>query len=113
MDRVISTARCYAEPNLQAALGGAPVSAVVPPRPDKSEGVGITAAIVIMLLAFGSVMSVGLPSALRFSAFGIGYAMVALISILVVLQELPSRCLVCIRQSRWRQRRCGRRIAML
>src|SRR5277367_20063 len=45
---VIATARSYAAPGLQVALGGAPVSAVVSPSPDPSEGIGIGAAIVIM-----------------------------------------------------------------
>jgi RND superfamily putative drug exporter len=58
---VIATAESYAGPGLQVALGGPPISAVVSPSPGSSEGIGISAAIVIMLLAFGSVVAMGLP----------------------------------------------------
>ena len=43
------------------AVGGAPADNVVSAAPGSSEGIGITAAIMIMLLAFGSVVAMGLP----------------------------------------------------
>ncbi len=61
IQRVIDKAESYAEPDLQVALGGPPISAVVSPSPGSSEGIGISAAIIIMLLAFGSVVAMGLP----------------------------------------------------
>ena len=56
---VIAKAQSYAEPGLQVALDGTPISTVVSPAPGSSEGIGISAAIIIMLLAFGSVVEIG------------------------------------------------------
>jgi putative drug exporter of the RND superfamily len=81
---VIATARSYAAPGLQVALGGAPVSAVVSPSPGPSEGIGIGAAIVIMLVAFGSVVAMGLPILTALAGVGAGYGVVALISHLLI-----------------------------
>ena len=81
---VIARARSYAEPGLQVALGGSPISAVVSPSPGSSEGIGVGAAIVIMLLAFGSVVAMGLPILTALAGVGAGYAVVALVSHLLI-----------------------------
>jgi putative drug exporter of the RND superfamily len=81
---VIATARSYAAPGLQVALGGAPVSAVVSPSPGPSEGIGIGAAVVIMLVAFGSVVAMGLPILAALAGVGAGYGVVALVSHLLI-----------------------------
>jgi RND superfamily putative drug exporter len=81
---VIDKAESYAEPGLQVALGGPPISAVVSPSPGSSEGIGITAAIIIMLLAFGSVVAMGLPILTALVGIGAGYGVVALISHLLI-----------------------------
>jgi RND superfamily putative drug exporter len=81
---VIATARSYAEPGLRVALDGAPISTVVSPTPGSSEGIGISAAIVIMLLAFGSVVAMGLPVVTALAGVGVGYGVVALISRLLI-----------------------------
>jgi RND superfamily putative drug exporter len=81
---VIAKARSYAEPGLQVALGGAPISTVVGPSPGSSEGIGITAAIVIMLLAFGSVVAMGLPIITALVGVAAGYGVVALVSHLLI-----------------------------
>jgi putative drug exporter of the RND superfamily len=81
---VIAKARSFAEPGLQVALGGAPISAVVSPSPGSSEGIGIGAAVVIMLLAFGSVVAMGLPILTALAGVGIGYGVVALVSHLLI-----------------------------
>ena len=81
---MIAKARSYAGPGLQVALGGAPISAVVSPSPGSSEGIGISAAIVIMLLAFGSVVAMGLPILTALAGVGVGFGVVALISHLLI-----------------------------
>ncbi len=78
--RVIDTARSYARPGFEVALGGAPISNVESPSPGSSEGLGITAAIIIMLVAFGSVVAMGLPILTALVGVGIGYAVVDLVS---------------------------------
>ncbi len=82
--RVIDKAQSFAEPGLQVALGGPPISAVVSPSPGSSEGIGISAAIIIMLLAFGSVVAMGLPILTALVGIGAGYGVVALISHLLI-----------------------------
>ena len=72
------------QPDLQVALGGPPISAVVSPSPGSSEGFGITAAIIIMLLAFGSVVAMGLPIITALVGIGVGFGVVALISHLLI-----------------------------
>jgi RND superfamily putative drug exporter len=81
---VIAKAESYAEPGLQVALGGPPISAVVSPSTGSSQGIGIGAAIVIMLVAFGSVVAMGLPILTALAGVGAGYAVVALISHLLI-----------------------------
>jgi RND superfamily putative drug exporter len=78
--RVIAEAQSFAGPGLEVALGGPPISAVVSPSPGPSEGIGISAAIVIMLLAFGSVVAMGLPIMTALIGIGAGFGIVALIS---------------------------------
>ena len=84
VQRVIATAQSFAGPGFQVALGGPPISAVVTPSPGPSEAFGITAAIVIMLLAFGSVVAMGLPILTALVGVGVGYGIVALISRLLI-----------------------------
>jgi RND superfamily putative drug exporter len=84
VNRVIDKAQSYAEPGLQVALGGPPISAVVSPSPGSSEGIGVGAAIIIMLLAFGSVVAMGLPIITALVGIGAGYGVVALISQLLI-----------------------------
>jgi len=81
---VIAKAESYAEPGLQVALGGPPISAVVFALPGSAEGIGISAAMVIMLVAFGSVVAMGLPILTALAGVGAGYAVVALISHLLI-----------------------------
>jgi RND superfamily putative drug exporter len=80
ISRVIDKAQSSAEPGLQVALGGPPISVVVSPSPGSSEGIGVGAAIIIMLLAFGSVVAMGLPIITALVGIGAGYGVVALIS---------------------------------
>jgi putative drug exporter of the RND superfamily len=73
---VIHTALGFARPGLQVAVGGAPADNVVSAAPGSSEGIGITAAIVIMLLAFGSVVAMGLPLLIALTGVGLGFGIV-------------------------------------
>jgi putative drug exporter of the RND superfamily len=73
---VIHTALRFARPGLQVAVGGTPADNVVSAAPGSSEGIGITAAIVIMLLAFGSVVAMGLPLLIALTGVGLGFGIV-------------------------------------
>jgi len=61
IQRVITQARRAAQPGLTVAVGGAPVEKVEKPAFGKSEALGILAAVLILLLAFGSVIAMLLP----------------------------------------------------
>ena len=57
-----------------------PISAAATAAPGPSEGIGITAAILIMLLAFGSVVAMGLPVITALAGLGIGVALLELLT---------------------------------
>ena len=77
---VIRTAQAAAHQGFQVELGGAPISAAATAAPGPSEGIGITAAILIMLLAFGSVVAMGLPVITALAGLGIGVALLELLT---------------------------------
>ena len=68
-----------------AQLGGPPIAAVANVSPGSSEAFGILAAIVIMLLAFGSVVAMGLPILVALLGVGIGFGLVSLLSRLITV----------------------------
>ena len=76
VSRVVTVARSFARPDLEVAVGGAPVENVVSAAPGSSEGFGITAAMIIMLLAFGSVVAMGLPILTALVGVGLGFGVV-------------------------------------
>ncbi|MGK5555240.1 MMPL family transporter [Actinomadura kijaniata] len=60
-------------------LGGAAVTAAETPGGGPSEGVGVLAAVVILLVAFGSVLAMGLPILTALLAIGSGLALIMLL----------------------------------
>jgi RND superfamily putative drug exporter len=61
IQNVITQARSAAGPGFAVQVGGAPVEKVEKPQFGKSEALGILAAVLILLLAFGSVIAMLLP----------------------------------------------------
>jgi RND superfamily putative drug exporter len=82
---VIATAQTAAHGGFDVALGGDPISSVITAAPGPSEGIGITAAVLIMLLAFGSVVAMGLPIITALFGLGIGIALLELVTHLLVV----------------------------
>ncbi len=80
VNRVIEVAQSFARPGYQVALGGQPVANVVSAKPGSSEGIGILAAMIVMLLAFGSVVAMGLPVLTALFGIAAGFALEDLIS---------------------------------
>jgi len=78
--KVISTAQSFAAPGYHIALGGQAISLVAGAKPGPSEGIGILAAIIIMLLAFGSVVAMGLPIITALFGIAIAFAVLDLLS---------------------------------
>ena len=85
INKVINTAEAAARPGFQVVLGGYPISSVAKISPGASEGIGITAAIIIMLLAFGSVVAMGLPIITALFGLGIGVALLELVTHFLVV----------------------------
>ena len=82
---VIASAEGAAHSGFEVALGGGPISSVITAAPGSSEGIGITAAILIMLLAFGSVVAMGLPIITALFGLGVGIALLELVTHLLVV----------------------------
>ncbi len=76
------TGRTRGSPSSSAGIRSPPRSRR---RPGPSEGIGITAAILIMLLAFGSVVAMGLPIITALAGLGIGVALLELLTHLLVV----------------------------
>ncbi|HET9729441.1 MAG TPA: MMPL family transporter, partial [Acidimicrobiia bacterium] len=72
-----SIAKAANSPVVQVELGGGMFSDQAPPA---SAGLGVLAAVVILLLAFGSVLAMGLPIITALFGIGIGLAIVELLA---------------------------------
>ncbi len=80
VQKVIDTAQSYAADGYQVALGGQAIGLVAGAKPGPAEGIGILAAIVIMLLAFGSVVAMGLPIITALFGIAVAFAVLDLLS---------------------------------
>src|SRR5436853_589906 len=78
-ERVMKTAQAAASDGLQIELGGSPIEEV---RGEEEEGfseaIGLLAAIVVLLLTFGSVVAMGLPIITALFALGVGISFITL-----------------------------------
>ena len=78
--RVVSIARSGATSNLAVELGGAPIATVDKAKQGASEGIGILAAVLILLLAFGSVIAMGLPIVTALFGIAVAFGILDLLS---------------------------------
>ena len=78
--RVIDVAESFERPGYRIALGGGPIGNVITAAPGPSEGAGILAAMLIMLVAFGSVVAMGLPILTALFGIAVGFALEDLLS---------------------------------
>jgi putative drug exporter of the RND superfamily len=72
---------------LEVEIGGAPFAAMAQPS---SEVLGVAFAIVILILAFGSVLAMGLPVGVALAGIGVGTIIVGLISNVLVLPNFST-----------------------
>ena len=72
MKQLVSIAKTASKPGFEVEMGGQPIEKAEAPPFGTSEIVGIWAAIIILLIAFGSVIAMGLP--IMTALFGIGFA---------------------------------------
>ena len=80
IQRVIDRAQRAAGPGFTVQLGGAPVEKTEKPQFGTSEALGILAAVVILLLAFGSVIAMVLPIVTAIVAVGASFGVLDLLS---------------------------------
>jgi putative drug exporter of the RND superfamily len=77
-ERVVKTARTAAQPGLQVELGGQAIEATEQAGFGLSTAVGLLAAIVVLLLTFGSLVAMGLPIVTALFGLGTGLGAIAL-----------------------------------
>jgi len=78
IEKTIDVAQGAAGPGLQVELGGQPVEQVRQEEGDVSFLIGLGAAMVILLLTFGSLVAMGLPLLTALFALGVGLSLVTL-----------------------------------
>jgi RND superfamily putative drug exporter len=76
--RIIKTAEGASGGGLDVQLGGQPIEEAKEETGDSSFAIGLLAAIIILLLAFGSVVAMGLPIITALLALGLGLSLVTL-----------------------------------
>ncbi|HWF32221.1 MAG TPA: MMPL family transporter [Solirubrobacteraceae bacterium] len=77
-ERVVDVARAAARGGLQVELGGQAIEATEQAGFGISTGVGLLAAIIVLLLTFGSVVAMGLPILTALFGLGTGLGVIAL-----------------------------------
>jgi RND superfamily putative drug exporter len=77
--KLMDTARAAGGDGLQVEAGGAPVEEVRGEEEESfSEGIGVLAAVVVLLISFGSVVAMGLPLLTALFALGVGVSVITL-----------------------------------
>jgi RND superfamily putative drug exporter len=82
-ERVISVAKSAASPSLQVALGGQAIEQVQKPALGAATAVGLLAAIIVLLVTFGSLIAMGLPILTALLGLGTGIGLAGLASHLI------------------------------
>jgi putative drug exporter of the RND superfamily len=75
---IIAVAKGTSGEGLQVELGGSPVTEAEQEEGDSSFAIGLLAAIVVLLITFGSVVAMGLPILTALFALGVGISLVTL-----------------------------------
>jgi RND superfamily putative drug exporter len=78
IQRVIDDAQAAASPALQVELGGQPIEQARQGGSSSTEAVGLAAAIVVLLLTFGSLVAMGMPVITALIALGTGTSLITL-----------------------------------
>ena len=80
VERVISTATEARSPNLDVELGGGAIEQTQTTAAGGAGAIGLAAAIVVLLIAFGSFVAMGLPVITALLGLGTGFGAIALAS---------------------------------
>ena len=90
VERVISAAEKARTPDLQVELGGQAIEQTQTTSFGTASAVGLAAAIVVLLIAFGSFLAMGLPVATALLGLGTAFGVIALASHVVSMPNFSS-----------------------
>jgi putative drug exporter of the RND superfamily len=96
IDRVINTAEALRSPTLQVELGGQAIKQAQQTSLGFATGVGLLAAVVVLLLSFGSLLAMGLPIVTALFGLGAGLGVIGLGSHLVDMVDFSSELALMI-----------------
>jgi putative drug exporter of the RND superfamily len=96
VDRVIGTAEAARSPSLQVELGGQAIEQVEQTSIGFATAVGLVAAIVILMIALGSFVAMGLPIISALLGLGVGVGLIGLASRIVSLPSVASELALLI-----------------
>jgi len=88
--QMIAIAQKASTGGLQVHLGGQLIEQSERQAPPSSEGIGILAAIIILLIAFGSVLAMALPIVVALSGLAVGLPLIELLTHLYPLQSFST-----------------------
>jgi RND superfamily putative drug exporter len=91
IDRVISTAQTARSPSLQVALGGQAIQHSEKPSLGSATAIGLLAAIVVLLITFGSFVATGLPIITALFGLGVGISLAGLGSHIVQIPDFATQ----------------------
>ena len=94
--RVISTAEAARSPGLQVELGGQAIQQAQRPALGAATSVGIVAAIIILLITFGSLIAAGLPILTALLGLGTGVGVIGLASQVLDMPDVSTELAVMI-----------------
>jgi putative drug exporter of the RND superfamily len=96
IDRVINTSEALRSPTLQVELGGQAIEQAQQASIGFATGVGLLAAVVVLLLSFGSLLAMGLPILTALFGLGAGLGVIGLGSHLVDMVDFSSELALMI-----------------
>jgi putative drug exporter of the RND superfamily len=96
IDRVINTAEAVRSPALQVELGGQAIKQAQQASLGFATGIGLLAAVVVLLLSFGSLLAMGLPIVTALFGLGAGLGVIGLGSHLVDMVDFSSELALMI-----------------
>jgi putative drug exporter of the RND superfamily len=96
IDRVISTANEARSDGLQVELGGAAIEQAQEPNLGSATAIGLGAAIVILLITFGSFVTMGLPIVTALLGLGTGVGVIAIGTRLIDMPDFSTELAVMI-----------------
>jgi RND superfamily putative drug exporter len=94
--RVISVAQDASSPQVQVELGGQAIQQAEQPALGTATGIGLVAAIIILLITFGSVVAMGLPIATALLGLGTGVGLIAIGTHLIDMPDFSTEVAVMI-----------------